>query len=67
MSNLSVKDLVDGLKNATMNTGMGVYHKTAHASKLLERIDPDNVRKVAPNCDRLFEAIKSKLNSYGNS
>jgi hypothetical protein len=55
------KDLLDGLKTATKDTPKGPYHKTAHAPKLLACINPDLVRKAAPNCDRLFDAIEKEL------
>jgi hypothetical protein len=61
------KDLLDGLKEATRHTQKGKYHKTAHAPKMLAAIDRDKVRKAAPNCDRLFDALETKLNNYGNS
>lgn len=37
------------------------YHKVKHGTKLLELIDPPKVRKAAPNCDRMFSVILSKL------
>lgn len=37
------------------------YHKTNHAPKLLERIDPALVRKAAPNCERMFRTILAML------
>jgi hypothetical protein len=39
----------------------GTYHKTAHAPKLLEVIDPALVRNAADNCDRMFRLILEKL------
>ncbi len=51
------RDLRDGLKAATK----GAYHKTRHALRLLEMIDPNLVRKAAPHCKRLFEAVLARL------
>ena len=51
------KDLLDGLKAATRNTAKGAYHKTGHAPQLLAKIDPVLVRKAAPNCRKLFDAM----------
>ena len=55
------KDLVDGLKAATKDTSKGPYHKTLHAPKLLACINPGLVRKAAPNCGKLFDAIEKEL------
>jgi hypothetical protein len=57
------RDLVEGLKAATKNTRKGDYfdNKTSHGPKLLEAIDPALVRRAAPNCDRLFEAVLKRL------
>lgn len=58
---ISKKDLLDGLKAATSNTSKGAYHKTKHAPQLLARIDPDRVRKAAPNCDKVFQFVIGQL------
>jgi len=55
-------DLERGLKAATRGCSKGAYHKTAHAPTLLGRIRPDLVREAAPNCNRLFQAIRKHLN-----
>jgi hypothetical protein len=39
----------------------GNYHKTKHAPKLLELIDPALVREAAPNCERMFQSILAML------
>jgi len=49
--------LKSSLETATRNTRKGKYHKTRYASHLLERLDVDKVRKVAPHCDRLFATL----------
>jgi uncharacterized protein DUF4276 len=53
-------DVLSRLKKATRNTKRGEYQKS-HAFKLLEIVDPSKVRKVAPNCDRMFSLILAKL------
>lgn len=54
-------DVVECLKQATRNTQKGAYHKTAHAPHILELLDPDKVRKAAPECDRLFCEILTEV------
>jgi hypothetical protein len=39
----------------------GEYHKVKHGVKLLGLIDPEKVRKAAPDCDRMFRMILTKL------
>lgn len=50
-------DVESGLANATRNTQKGEYHKTRHGAKILELINPQKVREVAPNCEGLFAII----------
>jgi Domain of unknown function (DUF4276) len=54
-------DVLECLRQATRNTQKGPYHKTAHAPHILELIDPDKVRKAAPECDRLFREILTEV------
>jgi hypothetical protein len=54
---ISKKDLMDGLKEATKRTKKGEYHKTKHAPDLLAVIAPERVRRAAPNCKKLFDRI----------
>ncbi len=56
-------DLLRSLRRATRNTQKGIYHKTEHAPRLLALIDPTKVRHAAPNCKRLFDAMKRGLDS----
>ncbi len=49
--------LESALKAATRNTLKKEYHKTRHASQLLERLNIEKVRKAAPNCDRFFTTL----------
>jgi hypothetical protein len=54
-------DVLKCLKQATRKTLKGAYHKTAHAPYILELLDPDKVRKAAPECDRLFCEILTEV------
>jgi hypothetical protein len=60
---ISKNDLKGGLSTATRSTAKGDYfdNKVLHGSQLLASIDPELVRKAAPNCAKLFEAILAKL------
>lgn len=49
--------LEPSLKQATRHTSKGEYQKIQHASKLLGLLDVAQVRKAAPNCDRLFTTL----------
>jgi hypothetical protein len=51
------EDVERALKEATRNTQPGVYHKTRHAPKILEDLDPATVRQRAPGCERLFQHL----------
>jgi len=52
----------NALKQATRATQKGTYQKIRHASDLLQRIDPQTVRKKCPNCDRLFQVLGVLIN-----
>ena len=56
-------DVLECLKQATRKTQKGAYHKTAHAPHILASLDPDKVRKAAPECDRLFSEILAELDT----
>jgi len=60
---ISKKDLEDGLREATKGSSKGGYydHKAKHGADLLAAVNPELVRKAAPNCQKLFEAVLSKL------
>jgi hypothetical protein len=60
---ISKKDLEDGLRAATKNSAKGGYYenKAKHGASLLESIDPELVRKAAPNCQKLFDAVLTEL------
>ncbi len=50
-------DVLSGLRIATRGTRIGSYHKTRHAFDILERIDPEMVKKASPFAERLFRAL----------
>ena len=54
-------DVLESLNDATRETQKGRYHKTRDAPKILEALDRTRVRAAAPNCDRLFHDLLSKL------
>jgi hypothetical protein len=60
---ISKSDLRNGLHNATKDTLKGSYYdnKAVHGSQVLALIDSGLVRKAAPNCARLFDAILARL------
>lgn len=45
------------LRNATKKTERGRYKKIRHASDLLARMDPDQIRRRCPACDRFFIVV----------
>ena len=49
--------LESSLEAATRHTSKGEYHKTRHASKLLELLQVDKVRKASYYCDRFFTTL----------
>jgi len=51
-------DVTRALRNATVKTTKGKYHKTAHGPDLLGVIDPTLLRRAAQNCDLLFQAVE---------
>ena len=57
---ISKADVESALKRAVAGTKKRTYHKVAHGPDILERLDPDRVRRRAPHCDRLFETIIAK-------
>lgn len=52
---VSKQDISRQLDNATRPTSKGRYHKIRHASELLKKIRPTEVRKRCPSCERLFD------------
>ncbi|MBS1794777.1 MAG: DUF4276 family protein [Acidobacteria bacterium] len=53
-------DVLAGLKNATRKTAKKEYGKGAHSGEILRQIDSAKVRRAAPHCEKLFEAIEKK-------
>ena len=51
----------DALHTATERTQKGASHKTKHAPDLLAKIDPEQVRKRCPACDRFFRAVGDRI------
>jgi hypothetical protein len=54
-------DVLESIKQATRETKKARYHKTQHAPRILELVDPAKVRAAAPNCDRLFRELQAKI------
>jgi hypothetical protein len=50
-------DILRGLKESTAKTRKQTYHKTRHAFDLLERLDPNAVRKSSPFADAFFKVL----------
>jgi hypothetical protein len=50
-------DVERALHDATRKTQRGTYHKTQHAPKILESLEPATVRARAPRCERLFQHL----------
>lgn len=61
VEHVSKADVQTGLEAATRQTSKGCYHKTEHAPRLLEKLNPAMVRKAAPHCDRLFVTLGNQL------
>lgn len=55
------KQLEPSLKAATRKTSKGEYHKIQHASKLLALLNVNQVRAVAPHCDRIFTVLMQRM------
>lgn len=54
-------DVLKSLDRATEHSSKGRYsrNKVGHAAKILERLDPEKVRAVAPECHRLLAELES--------
>lgn len=53
--------LESALEIASRNTSKGEYHKTRHASQLLERLNVIKVRNASKECDRFFRKLAQIL------
>lgn len=58
---ITKQDVENGLKAATIKTTKGEYHKTQHAPKLLERLDPVKVAEASPHCKQLLTTINKHI------
>ncbi len=54
-------DIDDALMKATSSTPAKEYQKIRDGAKLLERVDPAEVRKHCKWCDRLFRALGNAI------
>jgi Domain of unknown function (DUF4276) len=63
LESVSKVDIEQSLKRATAKTQKGEYHKVRHASVLLERIDPQNVRVRCRHCMRLFRSLEELVST----
>jgi len=54
-------DIAKALEHATAKTTKGEYHKIRHASALLAKIDPAQVRKRCSSCDRLLNVLAAAI------
>ena len=62
LEEVSKKAVADALDRATTKTKTkGRYHKILHASKLLELIDPGEVRRRCRHCELLFSTLGAFL------
>jgi hypothetical protein len=57
--------VLDCLNQAIASTKKSEYHKTRHAPDLLEKINPDKVRRESKWCDRLFTSIENAIEAAG--
>ena len=63
LEEVSKADIADALDRATERTQKGRYRKIHHARHLLQRIDPQVVRRRCPHCNRLFEMLLRLIGS----
>jgi hypothetical protein len=54
-------DIDDALKKATSSTPAREYQKIRDGAKLLEKVDPVEVRKHCKWCDRFFQALGNAI------
>lgn len=60
---ISKDDVLNSIEEATKTRKTGGYHKLNDGAKLLEKINPQEVIKNAPHCEKLFQAIKEAIES----
>ena len=54
---ISKRDVLDGLAQATRGTRKGSYDKGSHGFEIVERLDPSKVRNASPYAHRFLEAL----------
>jgi len=60
------KDNISGaLRQATANTKAREYQKIRDGAKLLEKVNPERVRKHCRWCDRLFQSLEMAIGAAG--
>ena len=57
LEEVSKDNIAKALIRATQRTKKGKYHKIWHASEILQRMNPNSVRRNCPHCDRFFATI----------
>lgn len=58
IENISKNTIDVKLRAATRSSEKGKYHKIKHASKILELLNINKVRAVAPHCERLCSTLE---------
>ena len=54
---IAKQDVLDGLRDASLNTQKGRYNKGAHSFEILAKLDPGKVMNVSPHAKRLIETL----------
>ena len=54
---ISKRDVLDGLVQATRGTRKGPYDEGSHGFEILARLDPSKARNASPYADRFLEAL----------
>ena len=54
---VSKPDVLNGLAQATRDTGKGPYKKGSNSFAILEKLDPEKVRNESPYADRFIRAL----------
>ena len=58
---VSKQDALGRLAQATRNTKKGSYKKGADSYQILEKLDPDKVRKASAHADRFIRALSAPI------
>ena len=54
---IAKQDVLDGLKQATSDTGKRGYNKGSHSFEILAELDPEKVMNASPHAKRFIEAL----------